>query len=163
MFTPGLLQRAEALVTLYRARGLMLVTAESCTGGLLAALITEIPGSSKVFERGYVSYSNGAKQDNLGVAPSLFEEFGAVSSEVAQAMAEGALAHSAAGIALAITGIAGPDGGSLEKPVGLVHFGCATASGSRALAKRFGDIGRREIRLAAVATALDLLFDAAKL
>jgi len=162
MFAPEFLQRAENLVALYRARGLMLVTAESCTGGLLAGLITEIPGSSNVLERGYVTYSNRAKEENLGVAPALLEEFGAVSREVAQAMAEGALAHSAAPIALAVTGIAGPSGGSVDKPVGLVYFACGRAGAMTTLEKRFGDLGRRGIRLAAVAAALDLLFAAAE-
>jgi nicotinamide-nucleotide amidase len=161
MFTSELLQRAEALVTLYRARGLMLVTAESCTGGLLAGLITEIPGSSNVLERGYVTYSNRAKEENLGVAAALLDKFGAVSREVALAMAEGALAHSAAAIALAVTGIAGPAGGSVDKPIGLVHFGCGRAGAISLLEKRFGDLGRRGIRLAAIATALELLFAAA--
>ena len=162
MFAPELVQRAEALVALYRARELLLVTAESCTGGLLAGLITEIPGSSNVLERGYVTYSNRAKEENLGVAAALIEKFGAVSREVAQAMAEGALTHSAATIALAVTGIAGPDGGSVEKPVGLVYFGCGRAGAVSALEKRFGDLGRHGIRLAAVATALELLFEAAQ-
>lgn len=162
MFAPELLQRAERLVALCSARGLMLVTAESCTGGLLAGLITEIPGSSNVLERGYVTYSNRAKEENLGVAPALLDKFGAVSPEVAQAMAEGALTHSAAAIALAVTGIAGPSGGSVEKPVGLVYFACGRGGAMPTLEKRFGDLGRRRIRLAAVAAALDLLFAAAK-
>ena len=105
-------------------RGLMLATAESCTGGLVAALITEIPGSSDVFDRGFVTYSNAAKAESLDVAPALLNPFGAVSAEVAGAMATGALAHSRADVAVSITGIAGPGGGSPEKPVGLVHFGC---------------------------------------
>src|SRR5579862_7533661 len=118
MFAAELRKRAEQLVSLYRSRGLTLVTAESCTGGLVAGLITEIPGSSNVLERGYVTYSNASKTDCLGVSVGLLEKFGAVSAEVAFAMAEGALAHSRATIALAVTGIAGPDGGSPEKPVG---------------------------------------------
>jgi nicotinamide-nucleotide amidase len=162
MFTPELLQRAERLVALCSARGLMLVTAESCTGGLLAGLITEIPGSSNVLERGYVTYSNRAKEENLGVAPALLDRFGAVSAEVAQAMAEGALTHSAAAIALAVTGIAGPSGGSVEKPVGLVYFAYGRGGAMTTLERRFGDLGRRGIRLAAVAAALDLLFAAAE-
>jgi nicotinamide-nucleotide amidase len=161
MFTPQLLQGAEALVALYRARGLMLVTAESCTGGLLAGLITEIPGASNVLERGYVTYSNRAKEENLGVAPALLNKFGAVSPEIALAMAEGALAHSAAAIALSVTGIAGPDGGSADKPVGLVYFACGRTGAFRPLEKRFGDLGRRGIRLAALAAALELLLAAA--
>lgn len=161
MFTAKLRQGAEALVMLYRARGLTLVTAESCTGGLVAGLITEIPGASDVLERGYVTYSNRAKQDNLGVTSALLEKFGAVSAEVAQAMAEGALAHSPATIALAVTGIAGPDGGTDQKPVGLVYFACGRAGALTVMEKRFGDIGRTEVRLAAVATAVELLFMAA--
>jgi nicotinamide-nucleotide amidase len=139
----------------------MLVTAESCTGGLLAGLITEIPGSSNVLERGYVTYSNRAKEEDVGVGPALLAKFGAVSAEIAQAMAEGALAHSAAVIALAVTGIAGPGGGSAEKPVGLVYFACGRTGCIVSLEKRFGDLGRHAIRLAAVQTALDLLTDAA--
>jgi nicotinamide-nucleotide amidase len=161
MFSSQLLQRAETLVALYRDRGIMLVTAESCTGGLLAGLVTEIPGSSNVLERGYVTYSNRAKEENLGVSPAVLEKFGAVSAQVAQAMAEGALAHSAAAIALAVTGIAGPSGGSDDKPVGLVYFACGRAGAIVTLEKRFGDLGRRGIRLAAVENALDLLTDAA--
>ncbi|HLH10904.1 MAG TPA: CinA family protein [Methylovirgula sp.] len=161
MFAPGFLIRAERLVALYRARGLKLVTAESCTGGLIAALITEIPGSSNVLERGYVTYSNRAKDEDLGVPSSLIEKFGAVSREVAQAMAEGALVHSPAEIAISVTGIAGPDGGSAAKPVGLVYFGCGRAGAIKLLEKRFGSAGRAAIRSAAVETALDLLFAAA--
>lgn len=161
MFTPELLQSAQALVALYRARELMLVTAESCTGGLLAGLITEIPGASNVLERGYVTYSNRAKEEDLGVAAAFLDRFGAVSPQVAQAMAEGALDHSAAAIALAVTGIAGPDGGSVDKPVGLVYFACGRVGAISTLEKRFGDLGRRGIRLAALAVSLELLFAAA--
>lgn len=157
MFSPYLRQRATALLALYRERGLRLVTAESCTGGLLAGLITEIPGSSDVFERGYVTYSNRAKVENLGVATDLIARFGAVSAEVAAAMADGALRHAAARVALSVTGIAGPDGGSAEKPVGLVYFGYGRAGTIATLERRFGDIGRSDVRLASVETALDLL------
>lgn len=160
MFTPELLQRAENLVAFYRAQRLTLVTAESCTGGLVAGLITEIPGASNVLERGYVTYSNRAKEEELGVARALLDRFGAVSREVAQAMAEGALARSAATIALAVTGIAGPDGGSAEKPVGLVHFGYGRVGAIKLVEKRYGNLSRSGIRLAAVATALDLLASA---
>ncbi|WP_297295088.1 CinA family protein [uncultured Methylovirgula sp.] len=157
MFSAYLRQRATALLALYRERGLRLVTAESCTGGLLAGLITEIPGSSDVFERGYVTYSNRAKVENLGVATDLIARFGAVSAEVAAAMADGALRHAAARVALSVTGIAGPDGGSAEKPVGLVYFGYGRAGTIATLERRFGDIGRSDVRLASVETALDLL------
>jgi nicotinamide-nucleotide amidase len=162
MFAANLRQGAQALVALYRGQGLTLVTAESCTGGLVAGLVTEIPGASAVLERGYVTYSNRAKEDNLDVAPALLEKFGAVSAEAAQAMARGALAHSGAAIVLAVTGIAGPDGGTAQKPVGLVYFACGRAGTITVLEKRFGNIGRTEVRLAAVETALDLLFAAAR-
>jgi len=163
MFSSALFETAKALVALYRARNLTLVTAESCTGGLVAGLITEIPGSSHVLERGYVTYSNRAKSESLGVEDTLLDRFGAVSQEVAQAMAEGALARSDAMIAIAVTGIAGPGGGSAQKPIGLVNFACGSANSIKTQEKRFGDVGRSEVRLAAVATALGLLFEAAGL
>lgn len=163
MFSDELCGRAEDLVSLYREHGLMLATAESCTGGLVAALITSVAGSSVVFERGFVTYSNDAKAECLGVAPSLLDRFGAVSAEVAGAMATGALAHSRANVSIAVTGIAGPAGGSPEKPVGLVHFARARRDGDVVTKeKRFGDLGRSAIRLASVETALDLLFAAAR-
>ena len=149
---------AAALLQLCRARGVLLATAESCTGGLIAALLTETPGSSDVFERGFVTYSNAAKTEMLGVPAKLIARHGAVSEEVARAMASGALAHSRADIAVAVTGVAGPDGGSEAKPVGLVHFG--TAWRDRAAIhseQRLGDIGRRSIRLAAVREAFRLV------
>ena len=161
MFSEPSISRAAALIVSYRAAGVFVVTAESCTGGLLAALITAIPGSSEVFERGFVTYSNAAKMDSLGVAPRILEQFGAVSAETARAMAIGALAHSSAGIALSITGIAGPGGGSDEKPVGLVHFGLARRDGAViTVEERFGDLGREAVRFAAVATAVELLLEA---
>ena len=162
MFEPALSDRAEKLLALYRARGLTLASAESCTGGLVAGLITAIAGSSDVFERGFVTYSNRAKIECLGVEPALLDRFGAVSAEVAEAMALGLLAHSPADIGVSITGVAGPGGGTREKPVGLVHFGCARRGGDLTLVeKRFGDLGRTQVRLAAVAVALDLLLQAA--
>jgi len=162
MFSEPFKSRAVALIDSCRAAGLTVATAESCTGGLLAALITAIPGSSDVFERGFVTYSNAAKIESLGVAPQILERFGAVSAEAARAMAAGALTHSPASMALSITGIAGPGGGSPEKPVGLVHFGLARRGGAIiAVEKRFGEIGRDEVRSAAIATAIDLLLEAA--
>jgi nicotinamide-nucleotide amidase len=161
MFAPSLRQRAADILAFYADQGLTLATAESCTGGLICGLLTEIPGSSKVVERGYVTYSDRAKEECLGVSPDLLDRFGAVSAEVAEAMADGALYHSAAEVALSVTGIAGPDGGSPEKPVGLVYFGYGRAGQIATLEKRFGNLGRTEIRLAAVQTALDLLFNAA--
>lgn len=158
MFPSELLAEAASTLELLRGRGLMLATAESCTGGLIAALLTEIPGSSDVLERGFVTYSNRAKAECVGVDPDLIARFGAVSAEVARAMAEGALAHSGADIAVAVTGVAGPGGGSAEKPVGLVHFAAARKGGeTRAIERRFGDIGRSAIRLKSVETALDLV------
>jgi len=163
MFDPALIDRAAALLALCRERGLKLATAESCTGGLVAGLLTEIPGSSAVVERGFVVYSNLAKQELLGVPEATLMQWGAVSAETARAMAEGALARSAADLAVAITGIAGPDGGTAEKPVGLVHF-CSARRGVPAhwVERRFGPLSRGAIRLAAVETALDMLEAAAR-
>jgi len=141
-----------------RARKLKLVTAESCTGGLVAAAITEIPGSSEVLERGFVTYSNAAKQSDLDVSPETIRKHGAVSAETAEAMALGALERSPADLSVAITGIAGPSGGSAEKPIGLVHFAAARRGEQPRLHEvRFGDIGRSEIRRRSVLTALALL------
>jgi nicotinamide-nucleotide amidase len=163
MFTPELMQHAAGLIALYRALGLKAATAESCTGGLVAGLLTEIPGSSAVVERGFVVYSNQAKQELLGVPEATIASFGAVSEETARAMAQGAIAHAHADFAVAITGVAGPDGGTAQKPVGLVHFACAGKDGEVvALEKRYGALSRSAIRLLAVETALDLLERAAK-
>jgi nicotinamide-nucleotide amidase len=141
-----------------RSRRLKVACAESCTGGLLAGALTEIPGSSDVFDRGFVVYSNAAKQQMLGVAEAVIERHGAVSREAADAMADGALGHSAADLAVAVTGIAGPGGGSAEKPVGLVHFAAAARDGRRVhCERRFGDIGRSEVRIQSVAEALALI------
>jgi nicotinamide-nucleotide amidase len=127
---------------------------------LIAGALTEIPGSSDVVERGYVTYSNAAKMDVLGVPEELLAAHGAVSGPVAQSMAEGALLFSEAAVAVSATGVAGPDGGSAEKPVGLVWFGVARLGGTpRAVERRFGDLGRAGIRLAAVETALALLLE----
>jgi nicotinamide-nucleotide amidase len=157
-FPSELAARAAALIARYAAEGLKLATAESCTGGLVAALLTEIPGSSAVVERGFVTYSNEAKREMLGVPEATLAEHGAVSEATARAMALGALARSRADVAVSITGIAGPSGGGAEKPVGLVHFACAARAGSLiAVERRFGDIGRAAIRMASVAQALELL------
>lgn len=146
----GVLDRA-------RAAGLKIATAESCTGGLVAASLTEIPGSSDVFERGFVTYSNEAKTEMLGVPASLIAEQGAVSDPVAHAMAEGALVHSRADIAVAVTGIAGPGGGTPEKPIGLVFIGAARR-GQPAIVERHVFAGdRADIRRATVERALELL------
>lgn len=131
-----------------------LVTAESCTGGLISSLITEIPGSSLWFERGFVTYSNLAKEEMLGVSPALISQFGAVSEEVALAMAAGALQHSEGQVALAVTGIAGPDGGSVEKPVGTVCFGWARRECAPVSLKMHFQGNRQEVRHAACERAM---------
>lgn len=157
-FSPHLLRLAETLLAESRAKNLRLALAESCTGGLVAACLTEIPGASDVLERGFVIYSNRAKIEMLGVSASLIEQKGAVSEEVARAMAEGALAHSDAQLAVAVTGIAGPGGGTTEKPVGLVHIAAARADNKLLHeAHHFGNIGRAQIRLKSVEVALELL------
>jgi len=150
---------AEVLAA-FRQRGWRLATAESCTGGLIAGALTEIAGSSDVFERGFVTYSNEAKQQVLGVPQAMLLAHGAVSESSARAMAEGAIAHSRADVAVAVTGVAGPGGGSAEKPVGLVHLATAQRHGPT-LHRRmnYGDRGRERIRLATVETALEMLLD----
>ncbi len=148
---------AEQVFQKLSVHGLKLATAESCTGGMVAAAITNIAGSSAIFDRGFVTYSNEAKSDMLSVPPDMILEFGAVSEEVARAMAEGALKHSAADISVAITGIAGPGGGSAEKPVGLVHFAVATRDVTEAKVQLFGSLTRNEIRERAVHFALDMV------
>ena len=142
-----------------RFRGLMIATAESCTGGLIAAALTAVPGSSDVLERGFVTYSNAAKTGMLGVPADLIDRHGAVSEPVARAMAAGAVERSGASVSVSVTGIAGPGGGSDDKPVGLVHFGAAGPSGLIHAEHRFGDLGREGIRLESVRVALRLLLD----
>ncbi|HQY74718.1 MAG TPA: CinA family protein [Aestuariivirga sp.] len=150
--------RAAALLDKCRASGVKIATAESCTGGMVAALLTTIAGSSDVFDCGFVTYSNEAKIGMLGVSPDTLSEFGAVSRECALAMAHGAILKSGATLAVSITGIAGPAGGSAEKPVGLVHFACTRRNGTTLhREERFGDIGREGVRRASVEVALDLL------
>jgi nicotinamide-nucleotide amidase len=151
-------QAATRVLNLSRARGLHVATAESCTGGLVAAALTEIPGSSDVVDRGFVTYSDDAKRAMLGVPAATLKRYGAVSAQTAKAMAAGALKNSRADIAVSITGIAGPGGGSKQKPVGLVHFAAASRAGGRIARKRlYGDIGRGRVRLRSVIEALALL------
>src|SRR5271167_1138983 len=158
MFTPALTARAAALIARYASLGMKIATAESCTGGLVAGLLTEIPGSSAVVERGFVVYSNEAKQELLGVPAETLATHGAVSEATARAMAKGALGASRADLAVSVTGVAGPDGGTAAKPVGLVHFACARrAMPTVAREERFGDIGREAVRLASVRVGLDML------
>lgn len=149
---------ARRILDGYGRRGWSLATAESCTGGLVSALLTSIPGSSSVVERGFVTYSNAAKSKMLWVSAALIDRDGAVSEAVARAMAEGAVRESRAHVAVAITGIAGPGGGSAAKPVGLVHLACATrGAGCRHLERRYGELGRDAVRAEAVNDALALL------
>jgi nicotinamide-nucleotide amidase len=154
---------AAAVLDVCRARKLTIATAESCTGGLVAGALTENAGSSDVVDCGFVTYSNEAKQQMLGVAPETLRDHGAVSRETAEEMARGAIAHSNAQIAVAITGIAGPSGGSADKPVGLVHFAAASRGGALAHREmRYGDIGRAAVRGKSVLEALAMLKEMAK-
>jgi len=158
-----LLEQAQTLLELCRAKKLKIVAAESCTGGLVAATLTEIAGSSDVFERGFVTYSNEAKQAMLGVSSATLASHGAVSRETAVEMAKGALAHAPAELAVSITGIAGPGGAVAGKPVGLVHFAAASRRGELVhRERRYGDIGRAQVRRAAVVDALAMLHELAE-
>jgi nicotinamide-nucleotide amidase len=158
---PELIAAAARVLEANRAAGRTVAVAESCTGGLVAAALTEVAGSSDVFDRGYVTYSNDAKMDAIGVNQDILETFGAVSIAVAWAMAQGTIRHSHADIAVAITGIAGPSGGSEKKPVGTVVFARALRNGDpdtvTADVRHFGDLGRSEIRRQAALVALELL------
>lgn len=158
LFPDDVTHTAEALLATLRARKLMIATAESCTGGLIAGALTEIAGSSDVVERGFVTYSNEAKNEAIGVPAAMIAAHGAVSCEVAEAMVAGALAHSRADVAVAVTGVAGPGGGTVAKPVGLVHLAVQQRGGKPVHREcRFGDIGRREIRLATVRVAFEMI------
>jgi nicotinamide-nucleotide amidase len=157
--TPGILALAQALLDAARAKGLFVAVAESCTGGLLAGAITTPPGSSAIFERGFVTYSNAAKSDLLGVRSETLLEHGAVSEEVAAEMAEGALVRSEADVTVSITGVAGP-GASAHKPEGRVCFGLAFGSDLRTQTVEFGALGRDAVRAASVQHALQLLLQA---
>jgi nicotinamide-nucleotide amidase len=154
---------ARGVLDLCRARGLRIVTAESCTGGLVAGALTEIAGSSDVVDRGFVTYSNAAKEAMLGVPASMLKRHGAVSSQTAAAMVKGALKNSLADIAVSITGIAGPGGGSKEKPVGLVYFAAGRRGGKRLAQRRlYGEIGRSRVRALSVVQALSMIETLAK-
>ncbi|MBI3705407.1 MAG: CinA family protein [Rhizobiales bacterium] len=156
--TEALRAAATAVLAAARARGLKIATAESCTGGLVAGALTEIAGSSDVFDRGFVTYSNTAKQQVLGVPADILREHGAVSRETAEAMARGALGKAKADVVVAITGIAGPGGGGPGKPVGLVHFAAASRAGKLTHREaRYGDIGRSLVREKSVLQALAML------
>jgi nicotinamide-nucleotide amidase len=160
-FSAALMEDAAATLAHLRARRLMCATAESCTGGLIAGLLTAVPGSSDVVDRGFVTYSNRAKTEMLGVPETVLTAHGAVSRETAEAMARGALARSGAQVVVAVTGVAGPGGGSAEKPVGLVFVATAGPGGITVAEKRFGPLSRDAIREATVVAALSLLRNAA--
>lgn len=163
MIDPETRDAAAALLELCKARRLTVATAESCTGGLVAAALTEIAGSSAVVDRGFVTYTNEAKQQMIGVPAATIAQHGAVSRETAEAMAKGALANAQADLAVSITGIAGPGGATPGKPVGLVHF-AAASRGGRLIhrERRFGDIGRGEVRRQSVLQALAMLRELAE-
>lgn len=158
---PELIALAEKVLAENRVAGRCVATAESCTGGLVAAALTEVPGSSDVFDRGFVTYSNAAKMEMLGVSEDVLGTFGAVSVATAWAMARGALDHSGADVAVSITGIAGPGGATPDKPVGMVVFARAVRGEDPeavvADTRQFGDLGRAEIRRQAALVALELL------
>lgn len=158
----ALVQQAEAVLAAFRAGGITLTTAESCTGGLIAACMTELAGSSHVFERGFVTYANEAKTELLDVPPTVLAEHGAVSEQVALRMALGALDHSRSDIAVAVTGIAGPDGGSAEKPVGLVFVAGARRDGQTHVERHVFEGDRPRIREATVLAALSLALSLAE-
>lgn len=157
MFPDDILRLAEQVIERLTMRGQMVVTAESCTGGLIAGALTSVSGSSSAVFGGFVTYANEAKSGMIGVPAEMIADFGAVSEPVAKAMAVGALAESEADITISVTGVAGPNGGTAQKPVGLVHFGCAM--GDRVSHDRilFADEGREAIRLATVRHALEML------
>jgi len=159
----NLIIAAWDLLNLCKSKSLTIVTAESCTGGLVAAALTDAPGASKAVQGGFVTYSNQAKQTSLNVPGDMLEKYGAVSEQVAIAMAEGALAHSLADLAVSITGIAGPEGGTPDKPVGLVHFAAARRGGPMIhRERRFGDVGRGLVRRNSAMEAIALLDEIAK-
>ncbi|MDK1376692.1 MULTISPECIES: CinA family protein [unclassified Sinorhizobium] len=158
MWPADIEQKAREIVTDLTARNLKLATAESCTGGLIAGALTEVAGSSLVVDRGFVTYSNDAKIQMLGIELATLAAHGAVSRETAVEMARGAVSHSGADIAVAVTGVAGPGGGSVEKPVGLVYFAAASRNGATLHKEmRYGDVGRDVVRMSAVRTAFELL------
>ena len=159
MFDTSIIRLAETVDRTLIARRQMIVTAESCTGGLIAGALTDIPGSSEAVFGGYVTYSNDAKIGMIGVDPELIRKYGAVSEEVARAMAEGALRTSGAAVAIAVTGIAGPGGSTAAKPVGLVHFAYADADKTVHMERRFGDLGRQKVREETVRAALGFVLD----
>ena len=163
MLDDDIVEAAKRLLDICKRKNLTLATVESCTAGLVAGTLAEVPGISSMLDRGFITYSNQAKQDMVGVSAATLDKHGAVSRETAEEMARGALTHAPVDLAVSVTGVAGPDGGSEEKPVGLVHFAVASRSGRLVHAeKRFGDIGRAEIRKQSVLQAFRMLHDLAE-
>jgi nicotinamide-nucleotide amidase len=160
MFPDDVQDLAAAVIAAAAVRGWTVATAESCTGGLVVGALTGVAGSSAVVDRGFVTYSNAAKSALLGVEPALIALQGAVSEAVARAMATGARERAGTDLAVAITGVAGPGGGTADKPVGRVHFACASPSGVEHEVRSFGEIGREAVRLASVRLALTMLIRA---
>ncbi len=161
MFSQEIRSLAEQVISALTKDHLRLVVAESCTGGLVSGALTDVPGASEVLERGFVTYSNDAKVEVLGLMPELLNQYGAVSKQVAEEMAQGALAFSHADVAVSVTGVAGPGGGSEKKPVGLVFFGVATRQGALMHYKCQFSGGREQVRMQAVAEALKLVLPVA--
>lgn len=157
MLEDDVLHLAQITIEQLTSKRVTLTTAESCTGGLIAGALTAIPGSSDVVHGGFVTYSNRAKSEMLGIDPHLIEEHGAVSKQVACAMALGAQKATRTSLSIAVTGVAGPSGGSAEKPIGLVHFACSDGSKTSHIMRKFGDIGREEVREETVRVALTLV------
>jgi nicotinamide-nucleotide amidase len=163
MLDNDIVEAARRLLDICKRKNLLVATAESCTAGLVAGTLTEVPGTSSILDRGFITYSNDAKHEMLGVSRDALKRHGAVSKEVAEEMVSGVLGRAVVDLAVSVTGIAGPDGGSAEKPVGLVHFAVATRGGYLKHAeKRYGDIGRAEVRKQSVLQAFRMLHDAAE-
>ncbi|MBV9347602.1 MAG: CinA family protein [Pseudolabrys sp.] len=163
MLDDDIVEAAKRLLAICKRKNLLVGTAESCTAGLVAGTLTEIPGVSSILDRGFITYSNEAKHEMLGVSRDILKTKGAVSPEVAEAMVRGVLGHSHVHLAVSVTGIAGPDGGSPEKPVGLVFFGAGTRGGKLITAeKRYGDIGRDKVRKQSVLQAFRMLHELAE-
>lgn len=163
MLDDDIVEAGKRLLGICKRKNLLIATAESCTAGLVSGTLTEIPGVSSILDRGYVTYSNEAKHEMLGVPRDILDKHGAVSRETAEAMVRGVLGRSRVHLAVSITGIAGPDGGTKEKPVGLVHFASASRTGKLVHAeKRYGDIGRDKVRKESVLQAFRMLHDLAE-
>jgi nicotinamide-nucleotide amidase len=163
MLDDDIVEAAKQLLAICKRKNLLVATAESCTAGLVAGTLSEVPGVSSILDRGYVTYSNEAKHEMLGVPRETLEKHGAVSRETAEAMVRGVLGHARVNLAVSVTGIAGPDGGTAEKPVGLVHFAAGTRTGKLMhVEKRFGNPGRATVRKQSVLQAFRMLHELAE-